>query len=326
MNANCSISRGKAMKVLLTGATGQVGWELARSLQSLGEVVACDRSRADLSEPAGLAALVETVAPDVLVNAAAYTAVDRAEQETRLADTVNREAPGVLALAARRAGALFIHYSTDYVFDGSGAEPRRESAAPDPINAYGRSKLAGEQAVAAAGGDWLVLRTSWVYAARGSNFVRTMLRLASERESLRVVADQIGAPTSARLIADVTAHLVRQALDDRQRARFASAILHLCAAGETSWHGFAEAVFEGWRQRMGTDALALRELIAIPASEYPTPARRPMNSRLDCSRLRDDFRIALPGWRAGLELVLDELVPCGQEAFRAATRRGRLEQ
>jgi dTDP-4-dehydrorhamnose reductase len=312
------------MKVLLTGATGQVGWELARSLQPLGEVVACDRSRADLSDLAGLEALVEAVAPDVVVNAAAYTAVDRAEQESRLANTINGDAPGVLAVAARRAGAFFVHYSTDYVFDGSGAEPRGESAATNPINAYGRSKLAGEQAVAAAGGDWLVLRTSWVYAARGANFVRTMLRLASERESLRVVDDQIGSPTSARLIADVTAHLVRQAVTDRQRDRFTSEVLHLCAAGETSWHGFADLVFEGWRRRMGVDALALRELVAISASEYPTPARRPMNSRLDCSRLRDAFRISLPDWRVGVELVLDELVPFGQEALRAPTQQGRL--
>lgn len=295
------------MKILLTGATGQVGWELARSLQPLGEVVACDRRRADLSAPGSLAALVESVAPQVIVNAAAYTAVDRAEQEPELADTINGAAPVALAAAARRAGALFVHYSTDYVFDGSGDAPRREDAPVAPINAYGRSKLAGEQAIARAGADWLVLRTSWVYASRGSNFVNTMLRLGAERESLKVVADQVGAPTSARLIADATAHVVRQALAERAQGRFAPEVLHLCAAGETSWHGFAQAVFDGWRELAGRDSLKLRELAPISSAEYPTPAARPLNSRLDCSRLRERFGILLPDWREGLRLVLEEI-------------------
>jgi dTDP-4-dehydrorhamnose reductase len=295
------------MKILLTGATGQVGWELARSLQPLGEVVACDRRRADLSAPASLAALVESVAPQVIVNAAAYTAVDRAEQEPTLADTINGEASGALAAAARRAGALLVHYSTDYVFDGNGNAPRREEAPVAPINAYGRSKLAGERAIAQAAGDWLVLRTSWVYASRGSNFVRTMLRLGAERESLRVVADQIGAPTSARLIADATAHVVRQALAERAQHRFASEVLHLCTAGETSWHEFAQEIFDGWRALAGADSLKLRELLPIPSSEYPTPAARPLNSRLDCSRLRERFGIHLPDWRVGVRLVLEEI-------------------
>jgi len=295
------------MKVLLTGATGQVGWELARSLQPLGEVVACDRRRADLSDPAALAALVESIAPQLIVNAAAYTAVDRAEQEPELATTINGDAPGALAAAARRLGALFVHYSTDYVFDGSGDAPRDERAPVAPINAYGRSKLAGERAIAQAGGDWLVLRASWVYASRGSNFVRTMLRLGAERESLRVVADQIGAPTSARLIADATAQLVRQALDERGQGRFQSEVLHLSAAGETSWHGFAQAIFEGWRALAGADSLKLRGLVPIPTTDYPTPAARPLNSRLDCSRIRERYGLDLPDWREGLRLVLEEI-------------------
>lgn len=295
------------MKILLTGATGQVGWELARSLQPLGEVVACDRTRADLADPAALAALVESIAPRVLVNAAAYTAVDSAEQEPELASAINGDAPGALAAAARQSGALFIHYSTDYVFDGGGNAPRNEKAPVAPINVYGRSKLAGERAIAQAGGDWLVLRTSWVYASRGSNFVRTMLRVAAERESLRVVADQFGAPTSARLIADATAQLVRQALDERRQRRFASEVLHLCAAGETSWHGFAQAIFEGWRALAGADALKLRELAPIASTDYPTPAARPLNSRLDCSRIRERYGLDMPDWRAGLRLVLEEI-------------------
>jgi len=295
------------MRILLTGATGQVGWELARSLQPLGDVVACDRRRADLSMPATLAGLVETVAPQVVVNAAAYTAVDRAEQESGLAEVINADAPAALAAAARRAGALLVHYSTDYVFDGGATGPRDERAPVAPVNAYGCSKLAGERAIGEAGGDWLVLRTSWVYASRGSNFVKTMLRLGAERESLRVVADQLGAPTSARLIADATAQVVRQALDERAQMRFASEVLHLCAAGETTWHGFAQAIFDGWRSLAGGDALRVREIVPIPSSDYPTPAARPLDSRLDCSRLRERYGLRLPGWQAGLALVLREL-------------------
>lgn len=296
-----------APRILLIGANGQVGWELARSLQPLGDVVACDRARADLSQPQTLAALVESVAPQIVVNAAAYTAVDRAEQETALAMTVNGEAPGVLAAAARKAGALFVHYSTDYVFDGSGDAPRDERAPVAPINAYGCSKLEGERAVAAAGGDWLVLRTSWVYAARGQNFVRTMLRLGAERETLRVVDDQVGAPTSARLIADATAQLLAGARHERRQGSFSPAILHLCAAGETSWHGFAQAIFDGWRGLAGDSALKVRELVPIPTSGFPSPAARPGNSRLECSRVRERFELHLPDWRVGLQLVLEEL-------------------
>lgn len=295
------------MKILLLGASGQVGWELARSLQPLGEVTGWGREQADLSRPAALAGLVARAAPDLVVNAAAYTAVDRAESERELAFTVNAEAPGVLARAAREAGALFIHYSTDYVFDGAGEMARDERAPCAPLNVYGESKLAGELAVAEAAGDWLVLRTSWVYGARGANFLRTMLRLGAERETLRVVADQIGAPTSARLIADATAQVVAQALRERSEGRFVSEVLHVCAGGNTSWHGFAEAIFEGWRARRGVDALRVAAVEPIPTSEYPAPARRPLNSRLDCGRLAARHRLELPDWRVGVELVLEEL-------------------
>lgn len=294
-------------RIVLLGGNGQLGWELARSLQALGELVVWDRGDADLSEPFTLAEPLAALAPDVVINAAAYTAVDRAEQEPELAMVVNGVAPGLLADAARRAGALFVHYSTDYVFDGSGSSPRNEHDTASPINAYGRSKLAGEHAVAAAGGDWLILRTSWIYAARGQNFVRTMLRLGSEHETLRVVDDQVGAPTSARFLADATALIVRQALAERRCEGFASEVLHLSASGETSWHAFAAAIFESWRARERHAGLKVRELVAIRSAEYRTLAARPLNSRLDCSRVSLRFGLHRPHWRVGLGLVLAEL-------------------
>lgn len=299
-------------RIVLLGAQGQLGWELARSLQALGELVAWNRGDADLSEPLALVEPLAALAPDVVISAAAYTAVDRAEQEPELAMIVNGVAPGVMADAARRAGALFVHYSTDYVFDGSGIAPRSEHDAASPINAYGWSKLAGEQAVAAAGGDWLVLRTSWVYSARGNNFVRTMLRLGSERETLRVVDDQVGAPTSARFLADATALIVGQALAERRCGDFASELLHLSASGEASWHAFAAAIFEGWRALERGAGLKVRELVPIRSAEYPTPAARPLNSRLDCSRVSSRFGLYRPHWKAGLDLILAELAgSCG---------------
>ncbi|MCZ2099659.1 MAG: dTDP-4-dehydrorhamnose reductase [Anaerolineae bacterium] len=295
------------MRLLLLGPDGQVGWELARSLQPLGQVVACDRATADLSRPDSLEAVVGSVAPQVIVNAAAYTAVDRAEEDRAQAVAVNAQAPGVLARAARRVGALLVHYSTDYVFDGSGSAARGERAVTSPLNVYGQSKLDGERAVAQAACDWLVLRTSWVYGARGANFLRTMLRLGAEREQLRVVSDQVGAPTSSRLVADATARIVSAAQHERAAGRFESEVLHLCASGETSWHGLAEAIFDGWRRRRGAGALKARDVVAIPTSEYPTPAARPLNSRLDCARVRERYGVFLPDWRVGLELVLDEV-------------------
>jgi len=294
-------------KILLLGATGQVGWELARSLQPLGALRCSTRNEANFSAPADLEAHITQASPDVIVNAAAYTAVDQAEKEPTLAHCVNGEAPGALARAARRSGALLIHYSTDYVFAGTGERAWRSTDSVDPQNVYGHSKLAGERAIADAGGDWLTFRTSWVYAARGRNFVRTMLKLGAERDTLRVVADQIGAPTSARLIADATAQALAIALLERREGQFLSAIHHLCAAGHTSWHGFAQTLFERWKMIAPDQPVALRTLSAIPSTEYPTPARRPLNSRLDCSDFEVRFRLTLPPWQQGLDLVLAEL-------------------
>jgi dTDP-4-dehydrorhamnose reductase len=298
------------MKLLVTGANGQVGWELARSLMPLGEVVALDRHACDLARPDTLAALVVALAPDVIVNAAAYTAVDRAEGEEALATTINADAPGELASAARRAGALLVHYSTDYVFDGTKDAPYAEDDPVAPLNAYGRSKLAGERAIAAAGGDHLILRTTWVYAARGSNFVRTMLRLGAEREALRVVADQHGAPTWARNIADATAHIVAQAQRERGAGRFASGVFNLAARDETTWHGFAEAIFAEARVLSCGARLKVTEVTAIAGADYPTPAARPANSRLSTARIEARFGILMPPWRHALRRCLED-VPGG---------------
>jgi dTDP-4-dehydrorhamnose reductase len=292
-------------RLLVTGKNGQVGWELQRSLQCLGDVIAVDRAQFDLAQPQTLPAKLDELAPDVVVNAAAYTAVDKAETEEALATRINGEAPGVIADWAARRGALMLHFSTDYVFDGFGSEPWQPDDAPAPLSAYGRSKRAGEVAVAAAGGDYLILRTSWVFASRGRNFLLTMLRLAAERDELRVVDDQWGAPTSARLIADATAHVIAGALAERRRASFKSGVEHLTAAGATTWHGFAAAIMDGARQ-LGRPIKAT-SLLPIPSSAYPTPAKRPANSRLRCDGLTARFSVALPDWRTGLSLCLDEL-------------------
>ena len=308
------------MKCLVTGCRGQVGWELTRSLAVLGEVVACDRSTADLSRPDSLRALVANVRPDAIVNAAAYTMVDKAEEEEALAHVVNADAVGVLAQEARKAGALLVHYSTEYVFDGAKAAPYVESDTPNPLNAYGRSKLAGERAIAVVGGDWLTLRTSWVYGARGKNFLRTMLRLASERETLKVVADQFGAPTSARMIADLTAEILREALRERHAGTFESGLFHLTAQGSTSWHGFASSIVEAARAALPDGAIAAREIAAIATSDYPTPARRQNNSRLDNAKLDKRFAVRRQPWEEAMRLVLDDLLDQAQAP--AVVRRG----
>jgi dTDP-4-dehydrorhamnose reductase len=294
-------------QIYVLGPRGQVGWELMRTLQPLGEVIGLDRTAIDLGHPELLSQGLAPRSGDVIINAAAWTAVDAAESHEAQALRINGEAPGVLAQIARHAGALLVHYSTDYVFDGSGSLPWRETDRCAPINAYGRTKLAGERAVAATDADWLILRTSWVYASRGGNFVRTMLRLGAEREALSIVSDQIGAPTSARLIAEVTAHLVRQSIAERSARRFESGIFHLSARGETSWHGFAQTIFDRWRTVAGGSALRVERLRAIPSSDYPTPAARPLNSRLSCTALEGRFDVQLPDWQSGLELVLGEL-------------------
>jgi dTDP-4-dehydrorhamnose reductase len=295
------------MRILVTGRNGQVGWELVRTLSALGEVIACDREQADLSQPQTLKALVAAFKPDVLVNAAAYTAVDKAQEDPAIAQTVNAQAVGVLAEAARGAGALFVHYSTEYVFDGTKASPYVETDAVNPLNAYGRSKLDGERAAAAAGGDWLVFRTSWVYGPRGRNFLRTMLRLAAQRDALSVVSDQIGAPTSARALAQWTAHAVRQAIAERADGSFESGLFHLTASGETSWHGFATRIIEAARATLGDDALLTRRIDPIATSQYPTPARRPANSLLDNTAFERRFRLWREPWERALEGVLDDV-------------------
>ena len=296
------------MRLLLFGRNGQVGWELQRSLAVLGEVVALDAASealcGDFARPDALAATVREVRPDAIVNAAAYTAVDRAESEPELAHAINATAPGVLAREAAALGAWLVHYSSDYVFDGSGDAPRDESAPTCPLNVYGRTKLEGEQAIRAAGGNHLILRTSWVYAARGQNFARTMLKLAAERDRLQVVDDQFGAPTGAELLADVTAHAVR-AVTARPEL---GGTYHVAASGETSWHGYARFVIE-WAREHGRPVKALPGAIeAVPSSAWPTPAARPHNSRLDTSKLRSTFGLALPPWQAGVERILAELM------------------
>jgi dTDP-4-dehydrorhamnose reductase len=294
------------MKILLLGKNGQVGWELQRALAPLGELVALDRQGenglcGDLADLAGLRQTIRTLQPDVLVNAAAYTAVDKAESEPELAGLINAQAPQVMAGEMHKLDGWLVHYSTDYVFDGSGELPWTETAHPAPLNRYGLSKLQGEQAIQASGCRHLILRTSWVYAARGGNFARTMLRLAAEREQLKVIADQLGAPTGAELIADVTAHALRCALSKPDL----SGVYHLAAAGEVSWHGYASYVIE--QARAAGKQLAVQQINAIPGSEYPTPARRPHNSRLDCSKLRDTFGLTLPEWQSGVSRMLNEI-------------------
>ncbi len=295
------------MKILLLGAEGQLGWQLQRSLAVLGPVQALSRRSQpalDMAQPQQLAALLDACAPTVIVNAAAHTAVDQAEREPELAHAVNALAVAELARWAAAHGAWLVHYSSDYVFDGSGTQPRREDAPCAPLSAYGRSKRAGEEAIVASGCQHLVFRTSWVYAARGGNFARTMLRLMQERAQLRVVADQIGAPTSAELLADVSAHALRQAL----QAPALGGLYHLVASGQTSWHGYAEHLLERARA-LRPDAPWLTQAIEpVPSSAYPTPAQRPLNSRLDTQRLQQAFGLHLPDWREGVERLLHEIL------------------
>ncbi|NIF50700.1 dTDP-4-dehydrorhamnose reductase [Burkholderia sp. Ax-1724] len=292
--------------ILVTGVNGQVGYELARTLQGLGNVVAVDRSRLDLSNLDQIRAVVREVRPALIVNPAAYTAVDKAEQEADLAMRINGEAPGVLAEEAKKLGAALIHYSTDYVFNGTKQGAYVEDDPTDPQNAYGRTKLAGEQAIAATGVDHLVLRTSWVYGTRGKNFLLTMLRLGAERPELKVVADQFGAPTWCNTIATLTAHLCAQAFAAEHGATWwheRSGIYHLCAGDSTSWHGFASAIFElaGLPNRPNT--------LPIPAADYPTPAQRPANSIMSNEKLARVFGLAAPHWRDALRLCLTDGFP-----------------
>lgn len=298
--------REATQTILVTGVNGQVGYELARTLQGLGNVVAVDRSVMDLSDLDQVRAVVRDVRPTLIVNPAAYTAVDNAEQESDLAMRINGEAPGVLAEEAKKLGAALIHYSTDYVFNGEKEGAYVEDDRTDPQNVYGRSKLAGEQAIAASGANHLVLRTSWVYGTRGKNFLLTMLRLGADRPELKVVADQFGAPTWCNTIATLTAHLAAQSFAAEDSAKWwseRSGVYHLCAGDATSWHGFASAIFELADLQNKPNALP------IPASDYPTPAKRPSNSRMSNDKLARVFGLAAPHWRDALKLCLTDGFP-----------------
>ena len=281
-------------KFLLIGRNGQVGWELQRTLAPLGEVVALDRTALDLSDAAAIRATVRAMRPDLIVNAAAYTAVDQAEADSDLAMLINGQAPGVMAEEAKKLGAMMVHFSTDYVFDGTKDTAYDEDDQPNPIDAYGRSKLAGEKAIQAVGCRHLIFRTSWVYGLRGKNFLRTILRLAEEREELRIIDDQIGAPTWSRMIAESTAFICAQKTPQE-------GLYHLACNGAASWHGFAQAILDLTRH------LRTREptLLAIPARDYPLPALRPLNSRLACDRLKREAEIILPDWKQALSLCLE---------------------
>lgn len=296
------------MKILLLGMYGQIGWELQRSLSPLGNMVALGRDSqeycGDLANLHGIRETVRQVAPDIIVNAAAYTGVDRAESEPDLARLVNATAPGVLAEEAQKLGAWLVHYSTDYVFDGSGNAPRLETDPTGPVNVYGQTKLEGEQLIQQTCEKHLIFRTSWVFASRGANFARSMLHLAKEKDRLRVVDDQIGAPTSAELLADVTAHAVQ---DIKTRTDH-SGIYHLTASGETSWYGYAKFLIETAKLSYPKLKLDPRVIEAIPSEDFPTPAKRPHNSRLDTSKLKSTFNLHLPDWHDGVTRVLTELL------------------
>jgi len=297
------------MKILLLGKNGQVGWELQRALAPLGELVALDFDspgplRADFSQPESLAATVRAVAPDIIVNSAAHTAVDKAESEPDLARALNATSPGVLAREAAATGAWLMHYSTDYVFDGSGSTPWIETSPTGPLSVYGATKLEGEEAIRASGCRHLIFRTSWVYAARGGNFAKTMLKLAKERDALTVIDDQVGSPTGADLLADLTAHTLRAAIARPELA----GTYHAVAQGETSWHGYARHVIEFARAAGQPIKVADEAIHAVPTSAFPTPAKRPANSRMNTRKLRDSFGLTLPSWQAGVERMLTEVL------------------
>ncbi|MBS1198823.1 MAG: dTDP-4-dehydrorhamnose reductase [Proteobacteria bacterium] len=295
------------MRILLTGKDGQVGFELQQTLAPLGDVIAVDQAQCDLADAQAIRKLVREVQPHIIVNPAAYTAVDKAESEPELAMAVNGLAPGILGEEAARLDAWVVHYSTDYVFDGSKETPYDEDDAPNPQSVYGRSKLAGERALQSSGAQTLILRTSWVVGAHGNNFAKTILRLAAERDSLNVVADQFGAPTSAALLAEVTAQLIGQA-EGRGRADFPFGLYHLAPAGETTWHEYAVYILE--RASAAGMALKLKaeNLRAISTAEYPLPAKRPANSCLNTAKLRQTFQRDLPDWNTGVDQVLDQIL------------------
>ncbi len=298
------------MRILLLGKNGQVGWELQRSLAPLGEVLALDRHSTtycgDLSKPEQLAQTVLSYKPDFIVNAAAHTAVDKAESEPELARLLNTEAPAALAKAAAQVGAWLVHYSTDYVFDGSGTHARQEDEGTGPLSVYGQTKLDGEKAIASSGCKYLIFRTSWVYAARGGNFAKTMLRLAQERDKLTVINDQYGAPTGADLIADVTAHAMCRVLNT-QNMSF-SGVYHLAASGETTWHEYASHVIAQAKVIKPEFGWKVADIIPVTTSAFPTPAARPLNSRLCTAKLQQTFGLLLPPWQQGVDRMLAEVL------------------
>lgn len=297
------------MNILLFGSGGQVGWELVRTLQPLGNVHAFDFPAADFSQPETLRQIVRNINPEVIVNAAAHTAVDRAEDEPELSQLINAEAPGVLAEEAVRINALLVHYSTDYVFDGRKSGAYAEDDEPNPLGAYGRTKLAGEQAIAAAGCRYLIFRTSWVYGARGQNFLRTMLRLASSKPELRVIDDQHGAPTWSRMLAEATAAILNRTSVMPESA-WNSGVYHMTCSGMTSWYGFTRQILEEAGRKGLLPADSLPKLIPIATHEYPLKAARPANSVLSNEKLQKTFGISMPAWDVCVRQVLDELTFC----------------
>jgi dTDP-4-dehydrorhamnose reductase len=307
------------MKLLLLGANGQVGWELQRALAPLGDLVICDHRQADFSQPLTLVTLVQQCQPDIIVNAAAYTAVDKAESDVETARLVNATSVGVLAEQARLLGALLVYYSTDYIFDGSQSGPQPEQTSAAPLNVYGKTKLEGEQLIHSSGCRHLILRTSWVYAARGHNFAKTMLRLACERDELRVVSDQIGTPTSAELIADTTALMLQRMVFDPELARHACGTYHLVAGGHTSWHEYTCFIIRTARELGMQLKVVESRIYPIHAAEFAGAAARPTNSRLDNRKLQSTFHLQLPHWQHHAARMLQEIVPV-EVAVRTVSR------
>lgn len=294
------------MKIILFGKNGQVGWELNRLLRPLGQVVALGRDSADFSDPESLREVVKKVKPDVIVNAVAYTSVDKAEDEEDLANRINGIAPGVLAEEALNINALLIHYSTDYVFDGAKDSAYTEQDKANPLNAYGRSKLMGEQLVQRTGCDYLIFRTSWVYSTRGHNFLLTVLNLAEERKELSIVGDQTGSPTWARMIAGVSAICINQSCLEKRDNLFSSGLYNMTSSGVTSWHGFAQSIVEiAGKQR--SKPFIVERINSISTAEYPTPAKRPMNSRLSSNKLEEKFGLKMPDWSTELDLCIEDV-------------------
>ncbi len=297
-------------RVLLSGANGQVGSALLHSLSEKNEIFAFDRTTLDLTNREQIRQCIREIKPDIIINAAAYTAVDQAEKEPDLAFVINGIAPGIFAKEAALIGAVLIHYSTDYIFDGSGVQPWREEDKAAPLNIYGKSKLAGEQAIKATEAAHIILRTSWVYGERGNNFVKTILQLAAEKEALNIIDDQIGAPTSAKFIADTTAQILNQITDSSIVLK--SGTYHLCCNGETSWHGFASEIVRLAKQN--NTSLVVKEIHPIPSNAYPTPAERPKNSRMNCTRLNKVFGLQQESWQAALENTLPLITISSAEA------------